>query len=40
VLQGAFQIFATPIIQALQIRYWQTEQKDANALRAGATAKI
>jgi hypothetical protein len=34
--RGAFLIFAPPIIPALQIRYWQAEQEDANALRTGA----
>jgi hypothetical protein len=33
---GAIHIFAPPIIQALQTRYWQTEQDDAKALQAGA----
>jgi hypothetical protein len=34
--QAALHFFAPLIIPALQIRYWQTEQEDANALRAGA----
>jgi hypothetical protein len=39
-LWGAFQIFATPIIPALQIRYWQTEQEDANPFGPGPKVKI
>jgi hypothetical protein len=39
-LKGVHSIFShRQSIQALQIRYWQSEQEDANALRAGAQSE-